>query len=103
MKNNEKHISQKASEAFDAMTSHQPLLAPDDFSLKVEGRLHNTEVHEPFRFNEWLKYAALITIMLLNGVLLFSLLQQREAPSEDYDTVVDEYFPQYQTLSEELE
>ncbi len=104
MNKREEHINQKAAEALDKMTSHEMLQASDDFWSEVESRLEQHPPQASFHLMDWMKVAALITIMLLNGILLFSVLQgSSTAPSDDYSTVVDDYFPQYQTLDEELE
>jgi hypothetical protein len=110
MKNQHQHINQKAAEAFKRMTSHQPLKASDDFfdelEAKLDARVEGPATVYAFQPADWLKVAALITIMLLNGILLFTVMQQQPFSSDnpdDYSTVVDDYFPQYQTLNEDLE
>ena len=102
--------AQKAESAFNELLNHKPLKASDDFYSGVMDRINNEEpapaVIHTFPWMEIMKYAAAITIMVLNGLLAFqaiSLRDQAVDTSDEIAVIVEDYFYDYSTLDEELE
>lgn len=103
----ENNIEQKAAEAFDRLTNPKRLQASDDFFAKVQAKIEATPqpatIHT-FTWRDSLKYAALLAIMALNGVLLFQVTSTQatsELADEEVSTLVDEFFPDYYTVNED--
>ena len=105
------NISKKAHDAFEKMTNPQPLKASDDFFEKVMAKVDQatepaqTAVIHTFSWKDSLKYAALIAIMALNGILVFQAYSDGSvyagANNEDIDALITDYYPEYTTLTEE--
>lgn len=104
----EKNIEQQTTEAFNRLTNPERLKASDNFFEKVQAKLEDTPKQATiysFTWRDTMKYAALLAIMVLNGILLFEVTSSdsmaTELGEEDVSTLVDEFFPDYYTVNEE--
>ncbi len=104
------NIEQKAETAFNELLNHKALKSSDDFYSGVMDRIQKEKpehaVIHTFQWVEVMKYAAIVTIMALNGILAFqaiSLKDQAVDTSDEVAVIVQDYFYDYSTLDEELE
>ena len=104
-----KNIQQLTDQAFEKLTNHKPIKASDDFFEKVQAKIDNTTAEArpatiyTLSWQTTLKYAALIAIMAMNGLIAFQVFNDTTSYEyeDDYSVLVDEYFPEYETLTEE--
>lgn len=102
------NISQKAIEAFSLLENNSRISASPGFHSEVMKKIAS-EKYDAFipiqpLWKQTLKYVAILAITVLNGILLYEVYSS-DAFSADLDasglsTTVEEYFPDYITLSE---
>jgi len=104
---NQKHdIERLVNQALSELEKPERLKASDDFFDRV---LEKAKASEPAKVHrlgvkDFVKYAAIIIITVLNGFVLYSAASSDET-AEVTDTtsiIVDEYFPQYYASNGEL-
>ncbi len=76
-----------------------------NFMDNLNNRLDSIEQRQTpapiFRFNDFIKYAAVIAIVVINLGILFSVVNENTTETSSTDSIsqfADEYFPEYTAL-----